>query len=52
MRENDLQALLGYRIRHIPVPKPHALIPNVLQHQFTVSRPNETWVTDISYIRT
>ena len=52
MRENGIQALHGYRIRHIPVAKPHALIPNVLQRQFTVSRPNEAWVTDITYIRT
>ena len=52
MRENGLQALHGYRIRHIPVPKPAALIPNLLQRQFTASRPNEIWVTDITYIRT
>ena len=48
MRENGLQALHGYRIRHIPVAKPHALIPNLLQRQFTVSKPNEAWVTDIT----
>jgi len=52
MRENGLQALHGYRIRHLPAPKPSALIPNRLQRQFTVSRPNEVWVTDITYIRT
>lgn len=52
MRENGLRALHGYRIRHIPVPKPPALIPNLLRRQFTVSRPNEAWVTDITYIRT
>ncbi|TAN29538.1 MAG: IS3 family transposase [Castellaniella sp.] len=52
MRENGLHALHGYRIRHIPVSKPLALIPNLLQRQFTVSRPNEVWVTDITYIRT
>lgn len=52
MRENGLQALHGYRIRHIPTTKPQALIPNLLQRQFTVSRPNEAWVTDITYIRT
>ena len=52
MRENDLQALHGYRIRYIPVAKPQALIPNLLQRQFTVSKPNEAWVTDITYIRT
>jgi putative transposase len=52
MRENGLRALHGYRIRHIPVTKPPALIPNLLQRQFTVSRKNEAWVTDITYIRT
>lgn len=38
--------------RHIPVAKPQPLVPNLLQRQFTVSRPNEAWVTDITYIRT
>ena len=52
MRENGLRALHGYRTRHIQVAKPHALIPNLLQRQFTVSKPNEAWVTDITYIRT
>ena len=27
-------------------------MPNRLQRQFTVSRPDEAWVTDITYIRT
>ena len=49
MRESGLRALHGYRIRHIPAPKPSVLIPNLLQRQFTVSRPNEAWVTDITY---
>jgi putative transposase len=26
--------------------------PNRLQQQFTVNKPDETWVTDITYIRT
>lgn len=52
MREDGLRALHGYRTRHIPVAKPQALIPNLLQRQFTMSRPNEAWVTDITYIRT
>lgn len=52
MRENGLHALHGYRIRHIPVPKPPALIPNLLRRQFSVSARNEAWVTDITYIRT
>lgn len=52
MRENSLRALHGYRIRHILISKRAALIPNLLQRQFTASRPNEAWVTDITYIRT
>ena len=52
MRENDLRALHGYRTRRWPVGKPSVLIPNLLQRQFTVSRPNVAWVTDITYIRT
>ena len=28
------------------------LIPNLLKRQFTVTRPNRAWVTDITYIRT
>lgn len=52
MRENGLHALHGYRIRHRPAARPHVLIPNLLQRQFMVSKPNEAWVTDITYIRT
>lgn len=52
IREGGLHALHGYRIRHIRVPKPLPSIPNLLQRQFTVSRPNEAWVTRITYIRT
>jgi putative transposase len=52
MRENDLRALHGYRTRRVPVGKPAVLIPNLLQRQFTVTRPNKAWVTDITYVRT
>ena len=52
MRENNLRALHGYRTRRVSVIKPAPLIPNLLQRQFTVSRPNAVWVTDITYIRT
>ena len=34
------------------VGKPAVLIPNLLQRQFTVTRRNKAWVTDITYIRT
>ncbi len=52
MRENGLRALHGYRTRRWSVGKPAVLIPNLLQRQFTVTRPNKAWVTDITYIRT
>jgi putative transposase len=32
--------------------KPAVLIPNILKRQFTVTRRNKAWVTDITYIRT
>jgi putative transposase len=52
MRENGLRALHGHRTRRWSVGKPSVLIPNILQRQFTVTRPNKAWVTDITYIRT
>jgi putative transposase len=52
MRQNNLRALHGYRTRRWAVGKPSVLIPNLLKRQFTVTRPNKAWVTDITYIRT
>jgi len=52
MRLNGLRALHGYRTRRWSIGKPSVLIPNILQRQFTVTRPNKAWVTDITYIRT
>jgi putative transposase len=52
MRENGLRALHGYRTRRVHVGKPSVMIPNVLQRQFTVMRPDKAWVMDITYIRT
>lgn len=52
MRENGLRALHGYRTRRWVVGKPAALIPNLLQRRFTVTRPNKAWATDITYVRT
>lgn len=39
MRENGLRALHGYRTRRWSVGKPAVLIPNLLQRQFTITRP-------------
>jgi putative transposase len=52
MREHQLRALHGYRMRRWSVGKPSVLIPNLLKRQFTVTRRNRAWVTDITYIRT
>ncbi len=52
MRENGLRALHGYRTRRVSVGKPAVLIPNLLKRQFTVTKPNRVWATDITYIRT
>ena len=52
MRENNLRALHGYRTRRVAVGKPSVLIPNLLKREFTVTRRNKVWVTDITYIRT
>jgi putative transposase len=52
MRVNKIRALHGYRTKHYSAIKPSALIPNVLQRNFDVAKPNKAWVTDITYIRT
>src|SRR3954469_11001701 len=52
MREHQLRALHGYRIRRMTVGKTSVLIPNLLKREFTVTRRNKAWVTDITYIRT
>ena len=52
MRVNKLRALHGYRTRRWTVGKASAVMPNILQRKFTVTRPNKAWVTDITYVRT
>jgi putative transposase len=53
MKAEGLRSQTGYGRR----PKSHAgeahlAVPNVLDRQFEVHTPNESWVTDITYIRT
>lgn len=52
MRVNKLRALHGYRTRRWAVGQASAVMPNILQRKFTVTRPNKAWVTDITYVRT
>ena len=52
MRENNLRAVPGYRIRRYIAGKPAELIPNLVKRNFNVSQPDRVWVTDITYVRT
>lgn len=47
VREPNLRALHGYRMRRWSVGKPSVLVPNLLERRFTLTRRNKAWVTDI-----
>jgi len=52
MRQHKIKALRGYKApRHI-AGRPSIIAPNHLNRAFTVDRPDQAWVTDITYIRT
>ncbi len=53
LKLEGLRSQTGYRRR--PGARggaPAVVAPNHLQRQFTVAKPNQSWVTDITYIRT
>jgi putative transposase len=52
MRAHKIRAVRGYGRKPKCGAKPSELVPNVLQRQFDVGKPNRAWVTDITYIRT
>jgi len=52
MRAAGLRAHVGYRRPRHRSGQPSVVAPNRLQRAFDVDTPNETWVTDITYIRT
>ena len=53
LKREGLRSQTGYRRRpSIRGGKPAVVAPNHLQRQFTVAGPNQSWVTDITYIRT
>ena len=52
MRQAQLRSVRGYKRPRYRVGPPATAAPNRLQREFTVTLPNQVWVTDITYIRT
>ena len=52
MKREGLRAQVGYRRPRHRGGAAHVVTPNVLQRQFHPDAPNESWVTDITHIRT
>lgn len=52
MRHHKLKAQIGYKRRHISGGKPSKVADNLLDRQFNPPKPNQIWVSDITYIRT
>jgi len=52
MKAHNIKAVRGYKThRHISG-RPSIIAPNLLERKFTVSQPDQAWVTDITYVRT
>ena len=52
MRDEGLKAQVGCRKPRHRGGESHIVVPNRLQRQFNSESPNESWVTDITHIRT
>ena len=52
MRVAGIAAVLGYKRRYTRSGLPSVVAPNHLQQLFKARKPNQCWVTDITYIRT
>mgnify|MGYP002633542581 CR=1 FL=1 len=52
MRATGLKAQVGYRKPRHRSGEPNIIVNNTLNRQFTADKPNESWVTDITYIKT
>jgi putative transposase len=53
LKAEGLRSQSSYRRRPaVHAGKPSVVAPNHLQRRFTVDGPNQSWVTDITYIRT
>ncbi len=52
MHSAKLRSVRGYKRPRYRGGKPAVMAPNLLQRQFTQTRLDQAWVTDITYIRT
>lgn len=52
MRDEGLKAQVGYRKPRHRSGENHIVVPNRLQRQFNPESPDQSWVTDITHIRT
>lgn len=52
MRNNKMRAQIGYKRRYIKGGKPAKIADNILNRQFSPDIPNQSWVSDITYVRT
>ena len=52
MRAEGIQSQRGYKRRGYYGGKPTHVADNILERDFSAAKPNQTWVTDITYIRT
>ena len=52
MSKHKLKAQIGYKRRHIKGGKTSRIADNLLVRQFNPPAPNQSWVSDITYIRT
>jgi putative transposase len=52
MRAAQIKSVRGYKRPRYKVGKPAQVAPNQLQRQFQHDKPDQAWVTDITYIRT
>ena len=52
MKLAKLKANLGYERRYFKSSVPSVISENHVQQQFVVAEPDNTWVTDITYIKT
>jgi len=52
MRKYKIFSVIRKRKLYKSAGKPHSILPNLLNQNFTAQKKNRKWVTDITYIRT